>query len=111
MPVDSARLVASLHHSGAKVELRTIDLCFLAALYGRGNDAGVSSIGDEQMVDVFAQVCELAAPDLDNVRKSATHAIQRLREQKLLARIDGAGMMRAGDYTSRRSRPASSNSS
>ena len=36
MAVDSASVVASLHHSGAKLELKTIDLCFLAALYGRG---------------------------------------------------------------------------
>ena len=38
MAVDSAHLVASLHHSGAKLDLKTIDLCFLAALYGRETD-------------------------------------------------------------------------
>ena len=98
MAVDSARLVASLHQAGAKLELETIHLCFLAALYGRENEAGLSSIGDDEVVDIFEQVCELVAPDPDNVRKRATHAIQRLRDQKLLARIDGAGMVRAGDY-------------
>ena len=98
MAVDSARIVASLHYAGAKLELKTIDLCFLAALYGRENEAGLTSIGDEEVVDVFAQVCELVEPDPDNVRKRATHAIQRLRDQKLLARIDGAGLVRAGDY-------------
>ena len=98
MAVDSARLVASLHHSGAKLELKTIDLCFLAALHGRENDEGLTSIGDEEVVEVFAQVCELVEPDPDNVRRRATNAIQRLRDQKLLARIDGAGLVRAGDY-------------
>ena len=98
MAVDSARLVASLHHSDAKLELKTIDLCFLAALYGRENDEGLTSIRDEEVVEVFAQVCELVEPDPDNVRRRATNAIQRLRDQKLLARIDGAGLVRAGDY-------------
>ena len=98
MAVDSAHLVASLHHSGAKLELKTIDLCFLAALYGRENDEGLTSIGDEDVVEVFAQVCELVEPDPDNVGRRATNAIQRLRDQKLLARIDGAGLVRAGDY-------------
>ena len=98
MAVDSASVVASLHHSGAKLELKTIDLCFLTALYGRENEDGLTSIGDDKVVDVFAQVCELVEPDPDNVRRRATHAIQRLRDQKLLARIDGAGLVRAGDY-------------
>ena len=98
MATNSARLVASLHESGEKLELKTIDLCFLAALYGKENEAGLTSIGDDEMVDVFAQVCELVEPDADNLRRRATHAIQRLRDQKLLARIDGAGMVRAGDY-------------
>ena len=98
MTVDSARLVASLHESSSKLELKTIDLCFLAALYGRENEEGLTSIGDDHVVDVFTQVCELVEPDPDNVRKRATHAIQRLRDQKLLARIDGAGLVRAGDY-------------
>ena len=98
MAVDSAHLVASLHHVGAKLDLKTIDLCFLAALYGRENDEGLTSIGDEEVVEVFAQVCELVEPDPDNVRRRATNAIQRLRDQRLLARIDGAGLVRAGDY-------------
>jgi chromosome partition protein MukF len=32
------------------------------------------------------------------VKRRATHAIQRLRDQKLLARVDGAGVLRAGEF-------------
>src|SRR5690606_1125635 len=32
-------------------------------------------------------------------RKRATHAIQRLRDQRMLARVDGAGVVRSGEYT------------
>ena len=96
--IDPARGVAAIHHSGAKLDLKTIDLCFLAALYARENDTGQSWIEDDTMIDLFAQVCELVEPDAENVRTRATHAIQRLRDQKLLARIDGAGLVRAGDF-------------
>ena len=98
MARDSARLVASLHHRGAKLDLKTIDLCFLAALYARENEETLTWIDDETMVDLFAQVCDLVEPDADNVRSRATHAIQRLRDQRLIARIDGAGLVRAGDF-------------
>lgn len=95
---DPARAVAALHHSNAKLDLKTIDLCFLAALYAKENDTAQSWIDDETMVNLFGQVCDLVEPDAENVRTRATHAIQRLRDQKLLARIDGAGPVRAGDF-------------
>ena len=95
---DPARLIASLHHRGTTLDLRTIDLCFLAALHARENEDTLTWIDDETIVDLFAQVCELVEPDADNVRTRATHAIQRLRDQRLLARIDGAGLVRAGDF-------------
>jgi chromosome partition protein MukF len=42
-------------------------------------------------------VCEVVEPQAEG-RRSAAHAIRRLREQRLLARIDGAGVVRAGEY-------------
>ena len=90
-PWPLTRHISSLHCTtrARSSKLKTIDLSFLAALYGRENEDGLTSIGDDKVVDVFAQVCELVEPDPDNVRRRATHAIQRLRDQKLLARIDG----------------------
>jgi chromosome partition protein MukF len=44
------------------------------------------------------QACDVVEPGAENPRKRATHAIQRLREQRMLARVDGAGIVRAGDY-------------
>src|SRR5690606_32769804 len=41
----------------------------------------------------------MVEPGADNPRKRATHAIQRLRDQRMLARVDGAGVVRAGEYT------------
>ena len=48
---------------------------------------------------MFEQVCDVVDPGAENPRKRATHAIQRLREQRLLVRVDGAGIVRAGEYT------------
>jgi chromosome partition protein MukF len=44
------------------------------------------------------QICDVVDPGAENPRKRATHAIQRLREQRMLARVDGAGIVRAGEY-------------
>ena len=50
------------------------------------------------LVDLFEQVCDVVEPGAENPRKRATHAIQRLREQRMLARVDGTGIVRAGEY-------------
>jgi len=98
VPVDSFRLIGSLHRDGASLELKTVDLCFLVALYTRANDGALTGFDEEALLDVFEQVCEVVEPDADNPRKRATHAVQRLRDQRLLSRVDGAGVVRAGEY-------------
>lgn len=95
---DVHRTIGSLHRGGARLQLDTTDLCFLVALRARGELATVASFEDSMLVDVFEQVCDLTEPGAPNKRKRATHAIERLREQRLLARVDGAGLVRAGDY-------------
>ena len=42
-PIDRARLVAALHHSAAHLDLKTLDLCFLAALYVKENNEWYAS--------------------------------------------------------------------
>ena len=96
---DPHRLLAGLARSGARLQLDTTELCFLAALFLRGDRGALASFEDEVLVDVFEQVCDLASPDADNPRKRATHAIQRLRDDRLLQRVDGAGLVRTGEYT------------
>jgi chromosome partition protein MukF len=95
---DVHRTIGSLHRGSARLQLDTTDLCFLVALRARGELATVASFEDSVLVDVFEQVCDLTEPGAPNKRKRATHAIERLREQRLLARVDGAGLVRAGDY-------------
>jgi chromosome partition protein MukF len=94
---DPNRILLSLAQSGVALDLKTLDVCYLAALKLRGESASMASFAEDQLVDVFEQVCEVVEPGGEARRRSA-HAIRRLREQRLLARIDGAGAVRAGEY-------------
>ncbi len=96
--LDPSRFIASLARDKITLDLKTVDLCFLAGLYLRANKAALASFEEDVLVDMFEQVCDVVEPNAENPRKRATHAIQRLREQRMLARVDGAGIVRAGEY-------------
>jgi len=95
---DPRIILAALARSHPVLELGTLDLCFLAALHLQAEGAALSAFNEEKLSEVFEQVCALIEPRADNPRRRATHAIQRLRDQKLLARVDGAGVLRAGEF-------------
>ncbi len=92
------RLIASLARDQVTLDLKTVDLCFLAGLYLRADKAALASFEEDLLIDLFEQICDVVDPGADNPRKRATHAIQRLREQRMLARVDGAGIVRTGEY-------------
>jgi chromosome partition protein MukF len=91
-------LIAALSRDAVTLDLGTYHLCCLAGLHLRANRATIASFADEEIVDLFEQVCDIVEPGADNPRKRATHAIQRLRDQRMLVRVDGAGVARAGEY-------------
>lgn len=95
---DPSRTIASLARDQVNLDLKTVDLCFLAGLYLRADKAALAFFEEDMLVDMFEQVCDVVEPGADNPRKRATHAIQRLREQRMLARVDGAGIVRPGEY-------------
>ncbi len=95
----SLRVIASIHRDGIGLDLKSVDLCFLVALHTRATDSSLTCFEEDLLLDVFEQVCDVVDPNGENLRKRATHAIQRLREQRLLSRVDGAGITRAGEYS------------
>ncbi len=95
---EPSRLIAALARDQVFLDLKTVDLCFLTGLYLRADRAALASFEEDVLVDMFEQVCDVVDPGAENPRKRATHAIQRLREQRMLARVDGAGIVRAGEY-------------
>lgn len=97
-PADPNTLIAGLARDQVSFQLGTFDLCCLAGLHLRAARDSLASFSEETVVDLFEQVCDVVEPGADNPRKRATHAIQRLREQRMLARVDGAGVVRAGEY-------------
>ena len=97
-PSSEASALLALSSRAPKLELSTLDLCFLATLYLRSQSSGHSSFPEEQLFELFEQAAQVVERDPSSVRKRATHAIARLRAQRLLARVDGAGIMRAGEY-------------
>lgn len=95
---DPSRLIAAFARDQISLDLKTVDLCFLASLYLRADRAALTSFEEDVLMDMFEQVCDVVEPGAENPRKRATHAIQRLREQRMLARVDGAGIVRAGEF-------------
>ncbi len=96
---DLGVVLSSLVDQRTALELGTSDLCFLVALQDRLARAGTTSLGEDELLDLYEQVCELSEPQASNPRKRATHALTRLREQRLLGRIDGSGLVQSGQYS------------
>jgi chromosome partition protein MukF len=92
------RLLENLAARGVSLELSTLDLCFVAALRLRSRTQQLTSFSEQELGDVFRDVCTLTQPEAAGVARRATAAIQRLRDQRLLSRVDGAGVVRSGAY-------------
>ena len=99
MPSDPSRLIGALARDRINLDLKTLDLCFLAGLYLRADRASLASFEEDVLIDMFEQVCDVVDPGAERPRTRATHAIQRLRDQRMLVRVDGAGIVRSGEYT------------
>ena len=95
---DPDKVLAAIAHRRLALDLSTLDVAFLVALHVRGAAAGLPSFTEAQLEDVFAQASQIVTPDVDTRRKTAG-AIQRLRDQRLLARVDGQGVVRTGEFT------------
>lgn len=95
--VSPSQLIASLFQRKIALELPTVDIAFLVALSLRAQRGALASFREDELFDVFEQVAALD-PRGEGGKKRASAAIRRLRQQKLLARVDGAGLVRAGEY-------------
>lgn len=95
---DPKHVLAQLAEQKVSLELGTLELCFITLLALKSEQLHLSAFGEEQLADAFEQVCLALEPETENVKAKATHALRRLREQRLLTRVDGAGVRRAGEY-------------
>ena len=97
-PEEPRRQLENLAGRAVALELTTLDLCFVAALRLRSRAAQLTSFSEQELGDVFRDACTLVQPGATGVARRATAAIQRLRDQRLLSRVDGAGVVRSGAY-------------
>lgn len=95
---ETHRTLARLASRGAALRIDTPELCCLAAMYLQAHHSGVSLFAEEQLAGLFEGTIAAVLPDAENPRSRATYAIERLRAQRLIVRLDGAGMVRAGEY-------------
>lgn len=98
-PLDPIEAARALARRGARLEVSTVELCFLTLLRGKAAEAALPSFSEGQLIDAFERACALVEPGADSVRARATHAIRRLREQQLLSRVDLSGVRRPGELT------------
>ncbi len=96
---DPHRTLRALRERNVRLELETADLCFLAALHLKARDGQLSAFDEPALVEVFEQVVAAIEPPGSGQKRRPTAAIRRLREQRLLSRVDGAGVLRAGEYS------------
>jgi chromosome partition protein MukF len=80
------------------LELSTLDIGFLVVLHVQARGRGLTSFSELQLADAYASACAVISPEADQLKRRATHAIQRLRDQRLLARVDGQGVVRSGEF-------------
>jgi chromosome partition protein MukF len=96
---DPNAALRALSERAVRLQLETLDLCFLAALHFRAQQSQLSAFDEQQLNQVFEQVGTLVEANAVPNGRRATASIRRLREQRLLARVDGAGVLRAGEYS------------
>jgi chromosome partition protein MukF len=98
LPLKPRHVLASFFERRPALDLSTLDLCFVVTLQLKAHELGLASFREEQLLDAFQHVCQIVAPETEQVTARASHTIRRLREQRLLTRVDGAGVARAGEF-------------
>lgn len=96
---DPKQVLAALAERKLSLELSTLDLCFITLLRLKAERQNLGPFTEQHLMDAFEQVCLALHPETENVKAKATHAIRRLREQRLLMRVDGAGVLRTGEFS------------
>lgn len=96
---DASKILTSIVHEQLSLELRTVDLCFVAALHLQALRTSAPTFDSETLFDIHEQVSDIADPGADNPRKRATNSIERLRKQRILNRIDGTQLAGAGEFS------------
>ena len=69
MSSDPSRLIAALARDRINLDLKTLDLCFLAGLYLRADRASLASFEEDVLIDMFMQICDVVDRGAERPRK------------------------------------------
>jgi chromosome partition protein MukF len=83
MSSDPSRLIAALARDPINLDLKTLDLCFLAGLYLRAARASLASFEEDVLIDMFEQICDVVNPSAERPR--AAHNAMSLSTSDVLA--------------------------
>ena len=100
MGVDQAGIQKRLTELAAnqpRLDVSTLEICFLALLHLRAKGAG-DALSEDDLLLSFESLLSTLEEEAGHAKLRASHAIRRLREQKLLIRVDGAGVVRSGSF-------------
>jgi chromosome partition protein MukF len=96
--VTDITLLDSFAQRRVQLDLNTLELAFLALLRRRSTLDALASFDEDQLQDAFETAAKSVEPGAENLKIRITHMLRRLREQRLLTRVDAAGVLRAGEY-------------
>jgi chromosome partition protein MukF len=83
---------------GPALNLSTVDIGLLVALQMLGKGSPLAAFDDDTLRGAFDDVERRVAAKEDGAALRFTHALRRLRDQGMLTRVDGARMLRSGEY-------------
>ena len=95
---DLGRLLTRLRGAEVSLSLGTLAICHLVTLRFRAEAGGATAFTEDELLETMDEVHAFLDPDGDQSRLRATTALRHLREQRLITRIDGAGLTRSGRF-------------
>lgn len=95
---DLHETIARVANAGPHLNLGTVEICVLIAMRVETKDEVLAELDEERLSDLYIRVTEVVEGGSRLPRKKATHGLEALRQQALLSRVDGAGLVRAGAY-------------
>ena len=95
---DLHETIARVANAGPHLELGTVQICVLIAMRLVTKDEVLAELGEDRLAELYVRVVEVVEGGSRLPRKKATHGLEALRQQALLSRVDGAGLVRAGAY-------------
>lgn len=80
--------IANVYESGLTMDLDTEMMAFLVGVYAYTRFSNESALSEGDLKEVFSLVNTLSAKDSDTLDRRANNAIERLKRQRLLAKME-----------------------